>query len=206
MKRLINLRRLQAEGLSVTVYDRRSRPGGLWNYSEDPTTQFASAVYGDLQTNFPRHLMELQDYRWKDQPLIMPHHMVHQHLLGYAEYLFCLNNLCFQMDTEVVDLYYTRPSRAGTGYWRLISRSLVTGSMAFDEFAFVVIAVGVFEKPLVPYYAGLEAWKRVWPDSMSHAKSFRNPEAYRNKVGKTDYRIFVYSIVLVTQLNSTNSS
>lgn len=56
--------------------------------------------------------------------------------------------------------------------------------MAFVEFGFVVIAVGVFEKPFVPYYAGLEAWRRVWPDSMSHAKTFRDPAAYSGKVSK----------------------
>lgn len=129
--------------------------------------------------------MELQDYPWSDEPLFMPHHMVNQYLSRYAREMVSLNNLRFQLGTEVVDLYYTNPNRAGTGHWCLTSKALVTGSMAFDEFGFVVVAVGVFEKQFVPYYAGLEAWKRVWPDSMSHAKTFRNPEAYRGKVSKT---------------------
>ncbi|KAL2291941.1 hypothetical protein FJTKL_10643 [Diaporthe vaccinii] len=49
---LVAAKRLAAEGFQVSVYERRSQAGGLWNFSPDPNTPFASAVYGDLQTNF----------------------------------------------------------------------------------------------------------------------------------------------------------
>lgn len=81
---MVLYRRLAAEGFRVTIYERRKLPGGVWNYTKDSDTTsidsllmtawnrwsegpnrrptFASAVYKDLQTNFPRQLMELQDH------------------------------------------------------------------------------------------------------------------------------------------------
>lgn len=37
-----------------------------------------SAVYADLQTNFPRQLMELQDHPWAQQLLFMSHRDVYK--------------------------------------------------------------------------------------------------------------------------------
>lgn len=179
--RLTVSRRLAAEGFQVHVIERRSQAGGLWNFSPDPNTLFASAVYGDLQTNFPRQLMELQDYPWTNQPLFMQHNLVQQYLAGYAKDTQQKGNsrVRFHFDTEVVRLFHE--SYAG-GHWELTWKSVLTGASTTSRYLYVVIAVGVFDEPFMPSYEGLPAWREKWEGSVSHAKSFRDPTNFRGKV------------------------
>lgn len=174
-------RRLAAEGFQVHVYDRRSQAGGLWNFSPDPNAPFASAVYGDLQTNFPRQLMELQDYPWTSQPLFMQHNLVQEYLAGYAQDIEqkCNSRVRFYFDTEVVRLFHE--SYAG-GHWKLTWESVLTGESGTSEFLYVVVAVGLYDEPAIPHYEGLATWRELRRNSVSHAKSYRNPDAYRGKV------------------------
>lgn len=179
--RLTVLRRLAAEGFQVHVYERRSQAGGLWNYSPDPNTRFASAVYGDLQTNFPRQLMELNDYPWTTQPLYMQHNLVQQYLEGYVQDIKekCKIRVEFYFDVEVVRLYHE--SYAG-GHWNLTWKSVSEGFSANYDYLYVIVAVGVYEKPFFPDYGGLSTWMAYSRDSISHAKTYRNPNAFRGKV------------------------
>lgn len=180
-RKLTSPRRLAAEGFQVDVYDRRSQAGGLWNFSPDPNAPFASAVYGDLQTNFPRQLMELQDYPWTTQPLFMKHNLVQEYLAAYARDIEenCSSEIRFYFDTEVVRLFEF--SFAG-GHWELICRSVLTDESVTRPYLFVVVAVGVYDEPSIPRYEGLKEWKETWKGSVSHAKSYRNPDAFRGKV------------------------
>lgn len=180
---LVAAKRLAAEGFQVDVYDRRSQPGGLWNFSADPNAPFASAVYGGLQTNFPRQLMELQDYPWTNQPLFMKHNLVQAYLAGYARNIeeHCNGEVRFYFDTEVVRLFEF--SLAG-GHWELICKSVITGGSITRPYLYVVVAVGVYDELSIPPYEGLPAWVDMWKDSVSHAKTYRSPDAF---IGKVSY-------------------
>lgn len=174
-------RRLAAEGFKVCVFDRRSQAGGLWNFSPDPNAPFASAVYGDLQTNFPRQLMELQDYPWTSQPLFMQHNLVQEYLAGYAQDIQqeCKRRVHFHFDTEVVRLVHE--TYLG-GFWELRWKSVFTGESHTCKFLYVIVAVGLYDEPVIPHYEGLATWRELWRDSVSHAKSYRSPDAFRGKV------------------------
>jgi len=174
-------RRLAAESFQVDVFERRSQAGGLWNCSPGPKMPFASAVYGDLHTNFPRQLMELQDYPWTTQPLFMQHKLVHRYLEEYSRDIQkkCDSRVRFNFDTEVVRLFHE--SYAG-GHWELTCQSILTGERATRQYLFVVVAVGVYDEPFIPHYEGLSEWRQAWTDSVSHAKSYRNPDVFRGKV------------------------
>ncbi|KAG8168800.1 hypothetical protein KVR01_001549 [Diaporthe batatas] len=175
-------KRLAAEGFQVDVYDRQSQAGGLWNFSPDPKAPFASAVYGDLHTNFPRQLMELQDYPWTNQPLFMHHSLVQKYLEEYSRNIQkeFHRQIRFNFGTEVVRLYHE--SYAG-GHWELTYQSskATTGEKATRQYIFVVVAVGVYDQPFIPYYEGLSEWREVWKGSVSHSKSYRSPDDFEDK-------------------------
>lgn len=187
------LRRLAAEGFQVDVFERRQQAGGLWDYSPDPNSRFASAVYSDLQTNLPRQLMELHDYPWTNQPLFMQHILVKKYLRDYAqdieEQYKRLGRVNFPFNVEVVRLFLEPfPGKCGNlagGIWNLSWKSLSrkTSGTCTYHYSYAIVAVGVYEEPWIPYYEGLSAWREMWGNSISHAKTYRNPDAFRGKVG-----------------------
>ncbi|KAG6359038.1 hypothetical protein INS49_012558 [Diaporthe citri] len=160
---LVAAKHLAAEGFQVTVYERRSQ-----------------AVYGDLQTNFPRRLMELQDYPWTSQPLFMQHDLVHEYLAGYAQDIQqkCNSRIQFHFDTKVVRLFHK--AYAG-GHWELTWESVLTAESGTSQFLYVIVAIGLYDEPSIPDYEGLATWRELWRNSVSHAKSHRNPDAFRGK-------------------------
>lgn len=185
---LIEHRRLAEEGFIVTLYERRRHLGGLWHFSKQAENagnsegRFASAVYGDLQTNFPKQLMELQDHPFKDQPVFMSNQQVLKYLKDYAKNI-CGDDLHFRSDKEVIDAYFEKPGpKSHTGLWHLTTKDVSTGSKLTRQFDGIVVAVGMFDKPHYPDYEGLENWRTRWPDHMSHAKTFRSPKVFKNKV------------------------
>ncbi|KAJ0118997.1 hypothetical protein J7T55_013232 [Diaporthe amygdali] len=177
---LVTARRLVAEGFEVDVFERRSLAGGLWNFSPAANAPFASAVYADLRTNFPRQLMELQDYPWTTQPLFMQHDLVREYLEGYAQEIQheSYGLLRINFNTQVVRLLY---ERCAGGYWELTCKSVITGQSATRRYPYVVVAVGVFDEPLIPSYEGLSEWKKIRENSLSHAKEYRDPKTFKGK-------------------------
>lgn len=182
--KLTKCRRLVAEGFEVDVFERRSQAGGLWNFSPAANAPFASAVYADLRTNFPRQLMELQDYPWTTQPLFMQHDLVREYLEGYAQEIQheSYGLLRINFNTQVVRLLY---ERCAGGYWELTCKSVITGQSATRRYPYVVVAVGVFDEPLIPSYEGLSEWKKIRENSLSHAKEYRDPKTFKGKVRPT---------------------
>lgn len=125
--------------------------------------------------------MELQDYPWTSQPLFMQHNLVQEYLEDYARDIHetFKSRVRFGMDLEVVRLFHE--SYAG-GHWELTWKSVLTGKSGTETYLYVVVAVGVYDEPSIPFYDGLSMWRQMWQDSVSHAKTYRNPDAFRGKV------------------------
>lgn len=125
--------------------------------------------------------MELQDYPCTTQPLFMPHNYVREYLEGYSQHIReeCNGRLHFHFDTEVIRLFHE--SYAG-GHWVLTWKSVLSGDIASSQYLYVVVAGGAYDEPWIPHYEGLRAWKEKWANSISHAKSYRSPDAFKGKV------------------------
>lgn len=125
--------------------------------------------------------MELQDYPYTTQPLFMPHNYVREYLEGYYRDIHQKLNsrVHFHFDTEVVRLFHE--SYAG-GHWVLTWKSVLTEETATSQYLYVVVAGGPYDKPWIPQYEGLSAWREKWANSISHAKSYRSPDAFKDKV------------------------
>lgn len=189
-------RRLASEGFQIEIFERRSHAGGLWNFSPDPNHPFASAVYGDLQTNFPRQLMELQDCPWTTQPLFMKHNLVEEYLEGYAQQVQWEGkaSVRFNFNTEVVRLFHESSGHM-QDYWELNWRSVLTGERGTSQYRYVIVAVGIFDEPFIPNYEGLPTWREMWRNSISHAKAYRNPDAFRDKVSSVCSDSCPYAVI-----------
>lgn len=124
--------------------------------------------------------MELQDFPFNKQPIFMSHKLVLRYLQEYRKTIY---DVRFRSDKEVIRVYYSKDSSTdAAGVWHLTTRDVSTGLQVEKVFAAVVSAVGVFEKPFMPPYEGLEEFEKRWPDSVSHAKSYRGVKPFRGKV------------------------
>lgn len=126
--------------------------------------------------------MEFSDFPWDDNipgAEVFPSHEVVQEYLGRYTDEF---NLQIEYGTEVVDLHGA--TRIWPYRWRLQTKA--TGDSKprpnhkfFDR---VVVAIGNFDKPFMPAYEGLAKWQAAAPESISHAKAFRDKKDFRAKV------------------------
>lgn len=194
-RKLIKTRLSAEEGFIVILYKSRIQLGGLWNFSNQPETadgRSASAVYGELDTNFPRQLMELQDYPYEKQPLFMPHDRILKYLKDYSKTISG-DDLRLRSDREVIDLYYEKSDSKDPGVWHLTSRDVSTGLKLERDFEGVVIAVGMYDKPYMRDYDCLKKWKDRWPETLSHAKAYRAPKTFKDKVSRS-HSFLVYAV------------
>jgi cation diffusion facilitator CzcD-associated flavoprotein CzcO len=51
-----------------------------------------------------------------------------------------------------------------------------------QEFDSVVVASGHYHSPNVPDIPGLKEWKSRWPERVSHSKTYRRPEDFKDQV------------------------
>ncbi|KAI1631511.1 hypothetical protein F4809DRAFT_646322 [Biscogniauxia mediterranea] len=167
-------RRLLGEGVDVTVYERQPMTGGVWYYTSNEKQAFTTSAYNNLETNFPRELMEFSDYPWPSNTPVFPsRQQVHNYIQEYGKGIsVCCNS-------EVVDVYLR--TRIHPTDWNVKIRSTTTGKVNEKEFHAIVIATGTFNTPFEPEYSGLAAWKDKYPGSVSHAKAYRKPDKFRGK-------------------------
>ncbi|KAJ4022838.1 hypothetical protein NW752_003292 [Fusarium irregulare] len=155
-------------------------------HSHHSTPMYESLMYvictGIVRgTTVPEIAMSFSDKRFPYGPFV-PHHVPLDYLQDYyslhqIEHLLVLN-------TTVEDV--SRISD-GTGQdrWQLTLRQY-NHAEGLDEwrqeiFDAVIIANGQHSIPYVPQVKGLEEYMERYPDSVSHSKSYRTPDPFKNK-------------------------
>ncbi|GAW24889.1 hypothetical protein ANO14919_144840 [Xylariales sp. No.14919] len=171
-------KQLMAENLTVVVYERQRSPGGVWNYSTDPKEMFPTPMYENLETNFPRELMEFADHKWPSTTSLFPKsYLVQAYLHKYSD------GINIHYGREVSGLYgLGNYAICGGKRWRVIARNENERRRRERDFDAVVIATGTFDRTFEPDYSGLDEWKTRYPNSVLHSKSYRNPRRFRGKV------------------------
>ncbi|KAI3319162.1 hypothetical protein HD806DRAFT_539541 [Xylariaceae sp. AK1471] len=170
-------RRLMAEGLKVTVYERQSDPGGVWNFSSDPGEMFSTPMYENLITNFPRHLMEFADQKWPSGASLFPEHkLVQEYLRKYSD------TVHVNYGREVFNLHgLTTHFKHKGKKWRVDATNSKSGQEWRRNFDAVVVATGTFDGLFEPDYPGLEDWRDTFPDSVLHSRSYRAAAEFSGK-------------------------
>ena len=72
--------------------------------------------------------------------------------------------------------------------WRTTVQSLESKVPQYRQLhsTFVVVASGNYQTPFYPDCPGLDEWRDIHPDSVSHALDYQDPDDFRNKVNKAD--------------------
>lgn len=126
--------------------------------------------------------MELQDYPWTNQSLFMQHNLVREYVEGYAqdinEKYDAPRRVTLHLDIEVVRLFHEAHAGLARGVWNLSWKPMTRETSGTYHYSYVIVAVGVYEEPWIPYYEGLSAWREMWGNSVSHAETYRNPDAF----------------------------
>ncbi|KAI0411522.1 FAD/NAD(P)-binding domain-containing protein [Xylaria grammica] len=134
-------------------------------------------MYENLETNFPRELMEFADQKWPSTASLFPRNfLVQAYLHKYSD------GIDIHYGREVSGLYgLGNYAICGGKRWKVIARNKNERRRWERDFDAVVVATGTFDKRFEPDYSGLDEWKTRYPNSVLHSKSYRNPRRFRGK-------------------------
>nr|CCA14754.1 flavinbinding monooxygenaselike protein putative [Albugo laibachii Nc14] len=161
---------LRAAQFDVTVFEKSSTLGGLWNYSDNTHTD--ATLYESLHTNLPTPVMQLSDFPFgKDVPSFPSHRQMLEYLREYAAF-FKISDviqsgcLVERIESETAD--NSSPIRI---QWKKQNETIAE---TFDK---VVICNGHFAKPAYPTIEGMQYFE----GSHLHSHDYRRPESFENK-------------------------
>lgn len=180
---------------TITVFEQRDQPGGIWNYTGDEGTAscpipnatpsqvavavdgtFASPVYDSLETNIPNSLMQFCEFPFPLGTALFPtHRVVKEYLHRYAEELRPL----MRLHSQVLDISLSRSPKVE---WTVTWRDIKSDKVSTARFDGVVVANGHYNEPNIPAIPGLEEWNRRYPGSIIHSSVYRRAEPFTNKV------------------------
>ncbi|KAI1132327.1 hypothetical protein F5Y10DRAFT_294077 [Nemania abortiva] len=163
----------------ITVFEQRSRVGGIWNTDfgspAADATAYPSPVYHEMESNIPSEIMQYHNKPFPpDVPLLPDAEQVLRYLRAYAEDV--IPHIQLKLRHEVID---TRPMPPSN--WVLKVRDLETETLVEEVYDAVVVANGRYNKPYEPTIPGLYAWKQRYPDTVLHSKYFRDAKRFKDK-------------------------
>lgn len=201
-------RYLLAEGAfsEITIFEQRCAVGGLWHYTPlirdsqkqlngDPDSsksavdivmtevpEFNTPMYEGLESNLPDIVMQFSDTPFEKTQLFARRETVLDYIRGYADDLRSL----LRLEHRVVDLNSAADDR-GCG-WEVSIQAKGESAIRREKFDAVVVAVnGHTDWPLLPPVDGLDEWSKAYPDSIFHSVSYKNADAFADKVSKIYY-------------------
>ncbi|KAF4781481.1 dimethylaniline monooxygenase 2 [Colletotrichum scovillei] len=161
------LKTLREDGFDATLFERRSRVGGLWSYTDDksmttalPSTNAIISKYTCGFTDFP-----MPD---KYGPFLSQGDF-EEYMESYAENFGLYKHIVFNSTVKQV-------IRNGDGTkWKV--EMVRSGSQEVKEFDKVVLCHGYQTQPRMPTFEGQE----LYQGQLIHSQQFRNPENYKDQ-------------------------
>lgn len=137
---------------------------------------FTSPMYDALETNIPNFLMQFSDKPFpRDSQLFPGRKVVAEYLREYAEEVRHLVN--FQV--QVLDV---RPQNsASRGKWVVKTKNVLSQHEREAIYDAVVVANGHFNVPCIPAIKGIARWNEQNPGIISHSRSYRRPNVFKDK-------------------------
>ncbi|CAI7620889.1 unnamed protein product [Penicillium discolor] len=182
---------------TITIFEQRDKPGGVWNYTGDqgvsnasvlshskPSQEpqqpvngtFISPVYDSLETNIPNSMMQFTECPFPTGTALFPTHVVvKDYLHRYAEELKPI----IRLQSLILDVGLSK--KHPNPEWTVTWRDLKTGGTLVEQFDAVVVANGHHNDPYIPEIPGLAEWNGAYPGSIIHSSSYRRPESFANK-------------------------
>lgn len=188
---------MEPANLSVDLYERRDKLGGLWYYHGDKSTvlapvpstdpngceillengyknRFFSAMYNHLETNLIDRMMEFKDVPFEPQTLaFVSRSEIHDYLLKYSQTI--PQGVNFRMSTNVLEVCKKE------SIWTVQSESIDGEINAEEQYDAVVVANGHTELPFIPDTPGLSEWNSNAPGFVTHAKYYKDACEFKDK-------------------------
>ena len=192
------------------IYEQRDTIGGTWNYTPlqkksnrspndnlngHPASAATSVVtagipdfntpmYDGLESNLPHMLMQFSDTPFPDTTQLFPsRETVLEYLEEYANDI----RLLISFNHQVVCV--TPTGRDEYHGWDVeVQETVGARESTVERFDAIIAANGHCDWPLLPDIEGLDMWAELYPDSLFHSVSYKNPLAFKDKVSK-QYRI-----------------
>ncbi|KAF6791657.1 thiol-specific monooxygenase [Colletotrichum sojae] len=193
-------RYLEAQGTfeSIVVFEQQSEVGGVWNYSEHPTTSlhvpqtdpfcpqdppirpdpkeppvFPTPMYRTLHANTVKTTMLFKDRPFPDNAWAFPSRQsIYNYLVEYAKELRRL--IKFSHQVKALNLR----QEGGRDKWDLEAACTITGRAFSDTYDAVVIANGHYDVPYIPDVKGIKAFHEAHPAAILHSKNYRIPKPF----------------------------
>ncbi|ODV85850.1 hypothetical protein CANARDRAFT_7213 [[Candida] arabinofermentans NRRL YB-2248] len=157
---------------------------------EDGSYIWPSAIYELLDTNVPYQIMEYSGTKFPESSKIFP---TKQEVLDYFKEYSKEVEQYIKFGTIVVDVSFFPENE--NEKWRVTYRKvcdetnggLEESDLVPDEvemFDAVLLASGHYDLPYVPDRPGLKEWSAKYPNSVSHAKSFRHARQFKDAKGE----------------------
>jgi cation diffusion facilitator CzcD-associated flavoprotein CzcO len=185
----------------IDVFEQQEEVGGVWHYtplldeqipipSTTPHVPLAKPIwpkgakapissnpmYEQLNTNIPKDLMAFNDQPFPASNLLFPSRQnVQEYLIKYSQDIRHL----IHFSTQVVDVRSQLVD--GIDKWEVMSKSTITGSSQKNMYDAVFVASGHYTVPYVPSVPGMNEFKAMFPDAITHSKIYRSPQRFANK-------------------------
>ncbi|KAI9880920.1 MAG: hypothetical protein M1830_009988 [Pleopsidium flavum] len=138
---------------------------------------FVSPMYDRLETNIPKSLMLYSDKTFPEDSQLFPkHETVMQYLEEYGEDIMDL----VRSQIQVLDVRLHKPD-AAQEYWLVKTKHLQWQHQKEARYDAIVVATGHYNVPYVPDIRGIAKWNAEYPQVISHSRSFRRPEDFKDK-------------------------
>ncbi|OLN82121.1 Thiol-specific monooxygenase 4 [Colletotrichum chlorophyti] len=183
---------------SIVVFEQQAEVGGVWYYSEHPTTSlhvpqtdpfcpqdpplrprpdappvFPTPMYGTLHANTVKTTMNYKGAPFQDRAWVFPSRQsIHEYLVEYAKDVRHL--IKFSHQVKALDLRQEN----GRDKWGLQAACTITGRNFTDTYDAVVIANGHYDVPYIPDVKGIKAFHETHPAAILHSKNYRVPEPF----------------------------
>ncbi|XP_046654592.1 senecionine N-oxygenase-like isoform X2 [Daphnia pulicaria] len=162
----------------IVCFEKQNDWGGMWNYTwRTGFDKYGEPVHGSmyrhLWSNAPKECHEFADYSFdhhfsKSIPSFIPREAFRDYILGRAEE----SNMrrCIQFNTVVSYVEFDREKEI----FHVRKKNLTTGKSSIEDFDYVIVAVGHFSMPNVPYVEGIE----TFPGQVIHSHDFRDARQF----------------------------
>ncbi|WYZ38599.1 hypothetical protein EsH8_III_000513 [Colletotrichum jinshuiense] len=186
---------------SIVVFEQQAEVGGVWYYSEHPTTSlhvpqtdpfcpqdpplrptpdappvFPTPMYGTLHANTVKTTMNYKDVPFPDSTWVFPSRQaIHEYLVKYAKDVRHL--IKFSHQVKALNLRHEN----GRDKWDLQAACTISGRKFSETYDAVVIANGHYDIPYIPDVKGIKTFHEAYPTAILHSKNYRVPKPFADR-------------------------
>ncbi|XP_077995065.1 flavin-containing monooxygenase 1-like [Glandiceps talaboti] len=170
---LTSIKSCLEDGLDPVCYERYDKLGGLWNYDDKELPGQGAAMYRSCCSIISKEILSFSDFPHpKERTPFMSHKVAAQYFTDYAKHFDLEKYIKF--NTSVIHI---ERSDDGDGrYWKVILKN-GDDSMSEEYFDYVMVCIGMFNKPFTPDYPGLDTFKGI----KIHGSQYRDATKFTDK-------------------------